>query len=374
MSLFLGGSSLVLPAEITSPRGPMTVQPLLEVTRGNIVEAIHYGAIAVVDSNGKLIASHGDSRAVAFLRSSAKPFQALPFVERGGAEHFDYTAPELSISCASHEGSRLHMQTVELLQKKIGIEEHHLQCGVHMPGDAEEFQVLIREGRRPTPNHNNCSGKHTSMLAHAKMRGLPLASYLDPAHPIQQDILMSFSGMCSIPSEDISPGIDGCSAPNFAVPLFNAALAMARLCDPHDLPEARAAACGKITSAMMAHPEMVSGYGEFDCGLMKAGEGTIVSKRGAEGFQIIGLMPGAIRPGSPGIGIALKVADGDASQRGLDLVPSSRVRPAVTVEILRQLGALSSKQEQALAGFGPVKPVMNHRGIITGQSRPVFEL
>jgi L-asparaginase II len=354
----------------------MTVppQPLLEVTRGNIVESIHEGSIAVVDSNGKLIASYGDPKAVAFLRSSAKPFQAIPFVERGGAEHFNYTPGELAITCASHEGSALHVQAVEALQKKIGIEENRLQCGVHMPGDADEFKSLIISSRRPTQNHNNCSGKHTSMLAHAKMRGLPLETYLDLDHPIQRDILASFSEMCLIPSDEVSLGIDGCSAPNFAVPLFNAALAMARMCDPRELSEARAATCSKITGAMTAHSEMVSGYGEFDCELMKAGQGKIVCKRGAEGFQIIGLMPGAIRPDSPGLGIAFKVADGDASQRDVNLRSGNRVRPAVTLEILRQLGALSSKQEQALAGFGPVKSIKNHRGIVTGQSRPVFEL
>lgn len=355
-------------------RNSIPFQPLLEVTRGKLVEAVHHGSIAVVDSHGKLIASHGDPKTVAFLRSSAKPFQAVPFVERGGAEHFGYTARELALTCASHEGSAMHVQTVEGMQKKIGIEEHHLQCGVHMPGDVDEFRSLIVQGRQPTQNHNNCSGKHTSMLANAKMRGLPLENYLDPDHPIQQDILASFSEMCLIPSDQISLGIDGCSAPNFAIPLFNAAHAMARLCDPRELNKDRAAACEKITSAMTSHPEMVSGFGEFDCELMKAGEGKIVCKRGAEGFQIIGLLPGAIRDGSPGIGIAFKVTDGDASQRDVHLHPGHRVRPAVTLEILRQLGALSSKQEQALAGFGPVKKIKNHRGIVTGQSRPVFEL
>jgi L-asparaginase II len=243
-----------------------------------------------------------------------------------------------------------------------------------MPGDADEFRSLIVNNRKPTQNHNNCSGRHTSMLAHAKMRGLPLENYLDPDHPIQQDILASFSEMCLIPSDQISIGIDGCSAPNFAIPLFNAAYAMARLCDPHELNETRAAACSKITAAMTAHPEMVSGHGEFDCELMNAGKGRIVCKRGAEGFQIIGLLPDAIRNGSPGIGIAFKVADGDASQRDVTLHPGNRVRPAVTVEILRQLGALSSKQQQALAGFGPVRSIKNHRGILTGQSHTVFEL
>src|SRR6266508_1167905 len=243
-----------------------------------------------------------------------------------------------------------------------------------MPGDVEAFKSLIVKSKQPTPNQNNCSGKHTAMLAHAKMRVLPLENYLDINHPIQQDILAAFAEMCLLPMKDVELGTDGCSAPNFAVPFSNAALAMARLCDPRELSKERASACRKITAAMTTHPEMVSAYGEFDEQLMKVGEGKIVCKRGAEGYQIIGLLPGVLTPDSPGVGIALKVSDGDASRTSLDLVHSTRVRPAVTLEILRQLGVLSSKQEQALAAFGPVKPITNHRGMITGQSRPMFEL
>jgi L-asparaginase II len=351
----------------------VNAQPLFETTRGDLVESVHFGCIAVVDSNGKLIASHGDPQTVAFLRSSAKPFQALPFVERGGVEHFNFTLRELSISCASHEGSDLHVQTVRGMQKKIGIDESYLLCGAHLPGDVDSFKYMILNDRHPTPIRNNCSGKHTAMLAHAKMRGLPLENYLDINHPVQQDILASFSDMCLIPSEQVHLGTDGCSAPNFAVPLYNAALGMARFCDPHGLPEARANACRKIVTAMTTHPEMVSGYGEFDEQLMKTGEGKVVCKRGAEGYQIIGLLPGVLGKDSPGVGIAFKVLDGDASRMADDLTSSNRVRPAVTLEILHQLGALSSKQEQALGRFGPVKSIQNHRGIVTGQSHPLFK-
>ena len=352
----------------------MTAWPLFEVTRGNIVESVHYGSIAVVDANGKLISSYGDPKAVAFLRSSAKPFQVLPFVEHGGVENFGFTPHELAFACASHEGSDLHVQTVEEIQKKVGIDEGNLQCGIHMPSDVDAFRSLIVNGKQPTPNRNNCSGKHSAMLAYAKMRGLPLENYLDLEHPIQQDILASFAEMCLLPVKEIGLGTDGCSAPNFAVPLYNAAFAFARLCDPHKLSEVRASACRKITSAMTTYPEMVSGYGEFDCELMKVGAGRVVCKRGAEGYQIIGLLPGALGPDSPGIGIALKVSDGDASRMSLDLAHNNRVRPAVTLEVLRQFGALSSKQEQALAAFGPGKSIKNHRGIVTGESRPVFEI
>jgi L-asparaginase II len=266
------------------------------------------------------------------------------------------------------------VQTVRGIQEKISVEESALQCGVHLPGDVEAFKSLIVHNKQPTPNQNNCSGKHTAMLAHAKMRGFPLENYLDINHPLQQEILTSFAEMCQLPIKEVELGTDGCSAPNFAVPLYNAAFAMARLCDPRKLSNERASACRKITSAMTTHPEMVSGYGEFDEQLMRAGEGRIVCKRGAEGYQIIGLLPGVLTPDSPGIGITLKVSDGDASRTALDLVHTTRVRPAAALEILYQLGALSSQQKQALASFGPELPVRNHRGIITGQSRPVFEL
>lgn len=349
----------------------MTAQPLFEVTRGQIVESIHYGSIAVVDSNGKLLASYGDPQTVAFLRSSAKPFQVLPFVERGGVEYFNFTPRELSLSCASHEGSNMHVQAVSQLQSKIGIQESDLQCGTHLPGDVDELKSLIVHDQPPRTNHNNCSGKHTAMLAHARMRELPLENYLDIHHPIQQDILATFADMCSLPADQIQLGVDGCSAPNFAVPLYNAAFAFAKMCDPQVLNETRASACRKITSAMTAYPEMVSGYGEFDEQLMRAGEGTIVCKRGAEGYQIFGLLPNRDQLG---IGIAMKVSDGDASRMGSGLESTNRVRPAVTLEILRQLGVLSPKQEQALAGFGPEKSITNHRRIVTGNSHPIFRL
>jgi L-asparaginase II len=212
------------------------------------------------------------------------------------------------------------------------------------------------------------------MLAHAKMRGLPLENYLDINHPIQQDILNTFADMCGLALNQVELGIDGCSAPNFAVPLYNAAYAFTRLCDPGGLSETRASACRKITSALTSYPEMVSGYGEFDEQLMKVGEGKIVCKRGAEGYQIVGVLPGVIRADAPGMGIALKVSDGDASRMGSGLESTNRVRPAVTIELLRQLGALSAKQQEALAVFGPEKSITNHRGIVTGKSYPCFKL
>jgi L-asparaginase II len=349
-------------------------RPLFELTRGHVVESIHFGAIAVVDSHGLLRYSYGDPQTVAFLRSSAKPFQALPFVEHGGMDMFDLTQKELALICASHEGSDEHVRVAAGIQAKAGIHESDLQCGVHMPGDTQAYKALIASGKKPTTNRNNCSGKHSGMLAHAKMRGLPLDTYLDNRHPIQEDILTGFAAMCNYPKEKVEIGIDGCSAPNFAVPLYNSALAFAHLCDPQDGSEERAKASRAITSAMTSYPEMVSGPGEFDCRLMQVGKGRIVCKRGAEGFQAIGLAAGLLGGNSPGIGITFKVSDGDLLFRTINIEPLNRVRPAVTLEILRQIGALTAEEMRQLGEFGPSLPIQNHRGIATGESRPVFKL
>ena len=153
--------------------------PLLELIRGSVVEATHNGSIAIVDSFGKLLKSYGDPDTVAFLRSSAKPFQALPFVEEGGVDHYNFTKAELALACASHETSQLHLDTVAEMQRKVGIQESNLQCGPHLPSDANKLREVISQGIQPTSNFNNCSGKHTAMLAYAKMRGLSLDDYLD---------------------------------------------------------------------------------------------------------------------------------------------------------------------------------------------------
>lgn len=347
-------------------------QPILELIRGGVVEATHYGSIAVVDSAGTLLHSHGDPDTVAFLRSSAKPFQILPFVEQGGVEHYEYSERELAISCASHETAQMHLDTINAMQQRIGIEEHHLQCGPHLPGDPHKLREVIKQDIKPTSNFNNCSGKHTSMLAFAKMRGLPLENYLAFDHPIQQDILLTLAEMCGLDADRIQLGIDGCSAPNFAMPLRNAALGMARLCDPRELSTVRAASCRKVTAAMSAHSEMVSNYGEFDCEVMRVGGGKIVTKRGAEGFQIIGILPGVI--GERGVGVAFKVTDGDKSSMTDELDTITRVRPPVALEVLRQLKALNEDQVRSLAKFGPEKTLKNFAGLVTGTSRPVFTL
>ena len=348
--------------------------PIFELTRGETVESIHEGAVAVVDAHGRLLAWYGDPDAVTFLRSTAKPFQVMPFIEHGGADYYQLSPRQIAVMCASHSGTDDHVQVVRSIQEKAGIAEAELLCGVHEPIDEGTARSMRQRGENPTSNRHNCSGKHTGMLAYVHMLasqagdGVEDLPYIDPTHRIQQEILETFANMCALSPEQVALGIDGCSAPNFAAPLRNVALAYARLCDPEEgsvAPVSRAAACHRISAAMMAHPDMVGGPGRFDTCLMEVARGRIVTKGGAEAFQGIGVMPGALGPGSPALGIAMKIADGDA--RG-------RARSAVALEVLRQLGALSPDELMALSDFGPRLPVLNWRKIVAGQAYPVFEL
>ncbi len=194
--------------------------PIYELTRGEIVESRHYGALAVVDVHGQLIAHYADPHALTYLRSSAKPFQALPFVEAGGPGAYQIAGPELALICASHSGTDAHVAAARSLQAKTGVAETDLQCGVHPPFDRTTAENLRARGEAPTPNRHNCSGKHTGMLAYARQQGWSTADYLEFKHPVQKQILRAFAEMTALPETDIALGIDGCSAPNFAVPLL----------------------------------------------------------------------------------------------------------------------------------------------------------
>lgn len=339
--------------------------PLFALTRGETLESVHFGAIAIVDAQGRLLASVGDPWAVTYLRSTAKPFQALPFVEDGGPDRFGLTDEEIALLCASHSGTDRHVAVVQRIQQKAGVAEPQLLCGSHPPYDAATAEALKARGEQPTPNHHNCSGKHTGMLAQAVLHGWPTADYIDREHPVQQRILRTFAEMCGLPPKAVQVGVDGCSAPNFAAPLYHVAYGYARLMDPRDLPPQRAAAARAIVQAMTRHPFMVGGPGRFDTLLMEATQGRVLAKGGAEGYQGIGLPPGALGPGTPGVGIAFKIADGDERK--------NRARPAVALEILRQLGVLP-EIPAALRPFGPKITVTNWRGLTVGKGYPTFSL
>lgn len=338
--------------------------PLVELTRGPIVECIHYGAFAVVDTHNHLVQSAGDPELVTYLRSSAKPFQILAFVEAGGVDAFHLSERELAVMCASHHGTDEHVRVISGIQSKIGVSESDLMCGIHPPTDPATAERMLKNNEPVTPLRHNCSGKHTGMLALCKLMGFPTADYLNPQHPAQKLILNTFSQVTGVPVDQIALGTDGCSAPVFAIPLHAAAWAFAQLADPSALPEPRRSALRRIFAAMTANPDMIAGPHAFDTDLMTVGKGRILSKGGAEGYQALALLPGAFGASSPALGICIKISDGDQGS-------GSRARTLAAIELLHRLGALDDARLAELPAFTR-RPLYNWRHLEVGEIRPAF--
>jgi L-asparaginase II len=341
----------------------MSYLPILEVYRGGVVESMHYGAFVVADGHGNVVQSWGSDQIVTFLRSSAKPFQLIPLIEAGGVERFGFEEEQLALMCASHSGSDRHVAVAASIQELIGISENDLVCGAQPPSDPEARNRLIREGLDPTPNRNNCSGKHSGMLALSILLEEPTQGYSQPEHPVQKLIFNTIAEMFELDPTEIAMGIDGCSVPTFAVPLKSAAIAFARFADPKLYSQARQRACLTLRNAMTGHPLMVAGRGRFDTQVMQLFDGAVLSKSGAEGFQAMAIAPGAITPDSPSLGIALKIADGDQG---------SRARAFLSLSILKQLGLLEYPLPEGVEELGSSE-VHNWRNLSVGELKPVYE-
>lgn len=337
--------------------------PLVEVWRGPLIESLHRGHLVAVDGNGKTVAELGAPETVTFIRSSGKPFQAIPLITSGAADQFDFTDQEIAIACGSHSGEAIHVETVQSMLKKIGLDEGALKCGVHEPYSAEVARELTRKQQSPSALQNNCSGKHAGMLAVAKHIGAPIESYDEPSHPVQQLILQTVSNFSSIPVDQILLGTDGCAAPVFGLPVRAMALMCARLVNlSKEFEPAVTDAGRRIVSAMIHFPEMVGGTKDrLDTEMIRAGNGRLISKIGAEGVYIVGVLPCADWPN--GLGLAVKVEDGD----------DRRARPPAVIEALRQLHVLSENEITALAAYAPT-PITNRRGERVGEARAAFSL
>lgn len=348
--------------ENQSPPAPKPA-PLVEVWRGPIVESRHRGHIAAVDGDGRLVASLGEPETVTYLRSSAKPFQAVPLLTTGAAERFGLTVAELAIACGSHSGEDLHVETVARLLEKIGLDAGLLKCGVHEPFDRATAERLRARGETPDVLRNNCSGKHTGMLTLSLHLGTPPELYDDPEGPVQQSVFRAVSQFSGIDADEIALGTDGCGVPVFGLPVRSMALMYARLVAPPVGFDAETRqACARLTAAMNARPELVGGTHErFDTEVMRAGRGLLVSKIGAEGVYTAGVLPCERWP--KGLGLAFKIEDGE----------DRRARSTIAIEALRQLGVLDKDAYEALAPYASF-PVQNHRGEKVGQILASFTL
>ncbi|MGE3466098.1 MAG: asparaginase [Pyrinomonadaceae bacterium] len=334
----------------------MNSEILAHVIRGETVESIHRGHIVAIDGDGNEVVGIGDTSLVTYFRSAAKAFQFIPCITSGAADAFNFTVEEIAIAVASHSGEPVHVDIAKRLLTKIGLSESDLRCGVHAPFYDRESRRLIAAGEKPTVFHNNCSGKHTAMLAFAKHIGAELGDYDSIGNRIQQRILRCVADLSGVPEDEIAIGVDGCGVPSFALPLNGMARSFANLIAPARFPDSVQSAATSIVDAMLKYPELIGGTNRLDTIVMQAAPGKLISKVGAEGVWLCGVLPCDEHP--TGLGIALKIEDGD------DLYS----RSVVAIEILRQVGVLSADK---LTDLSPM-PIKNRRGDTVGSTRAVL--
>jgi L-asparaginase II len=284
------------------------------VHRGPFVESVHVvHAVAVQD--GAVVAEAGDPAFLTSLRSSAKPFQALPLVR----SRDDLDDEDIAIASASHGAEPEQIEAVRRLLAKA-------------PATEDDLEVGLQEGRPPHSIFHNCSGKHAGMLATCRARGWQTDGYRLAGHPLQDEILAEIAAAAELEPAELETAVDGCGVVCFALPLERVAFMFSRL-------EAREGG-ERVAAAMRAHPQLVGRAGQPDTELMQALPGW-VAKIGAEALFC------AVGPG--GLGIALKTQDGD--YRGL--------RPAIAAFLARLGYELDT-------GFAHV-PVRNSRGDEVGE-------
>lgn len=319
--------------------------PMVELWRGGLFESSHSGH-AVIWGPGGIIQSWGDPAAVIFPRSSCKMIQALPLVESGAADDVGLTDRHLALSCASHQGDALHVDMTRRWLADLGLAQDDLRCGAHEPYGRVERDRLIAAGEQPCQLHNNCSGKHCGFLtASQAMKAGP--EYVEIDHPLQRAIRQATE---EVVGETVAGyGIDGCSAPNFAVSIGGLARAMAAFAAARAGGDARARAMHRLTQAMATHPELVAGEGRACTELMRAMDNKVAIKTGAEAVFV------AIVPELQ-IGVALKITDG-----------GTRASEAAITSLLTRLGVLDANHPMAQKRLPAVQ--INCRGLAVGELR-----
>jgi len=326
-----------------------------KVYRGPIVDLTHQGHIAVVNYKGELLYSYGNPNRVTYIRSSAKPIQAIAAVESGAIDEYGITKQELALICASHNGEKIHTDTIKNILKKAGLSIANLQCGTHPSLNPDIAALLKEEGVVLDNANSNCSGKHSGMLLGSKMMGDDLDSYLNINHPVQQRILKTLSEVCEYDAKDIIIGTDGCGVPVHALPLNKYAHGLAKLSKPEVFEKKREESVKRIIDAMVSFPYMVAGQGRLCTDLMATCKGKLFAKVGADGYYAIGII-------GKGIGLTFKCEDGK--------IP---IVEALAVHTLYKLGFITKEEFDALEKYHKIE-VKNHRGETVGHTDFDFEL
>lgn len=328
-----------------------TVRYNLDVvaTRGAILESRHRVHAAVVDARGELIGAAGDPSLVTAWRSSAKPMQAASFVASGMLDAVGWGHDELALACASHAGEPEHVAIAAHMLESIGLEEGDLACGPHEPLSKRGSKLLKDSGHHPTRLHNNCSGKHAAMLAHAVRSGEGALGYQRAEHAVQQAALAMVSRWTGVAANKVLIAVDGCGVTTFGLPLEAMAMAFARFAAAADRGDE---VPSRVFGAMRSRPFLVGGTDRFDTVLLEETRGVVIAKVGAEGVHSVAVP-------EQGVGIAIKVEDG-----------SQRAQHAAVIRLLQLLRVLSDDLPGPLAAFAR-SPVMNTRGETVGELAPL---
>jgi L-asparaginase II len=330
------------------------------VYRGPAVENTHLAHVAVVDAAGRLLYGFGNPHRPTLPRSAIKPAQALAVLETGALERFGFTDADLALMCASHNSEDFHVERARSMLAKAGASEADLRCGGHPPISDDVLRAWIKRDFQPTPACSNCSGKHAGMLAAARAIGADIDGYQLEGHPLQQRVKQTVAQLCGLHDDEVQWGIDGCNLPTPSFALDRLARVFAKLADAANRGEhtsPRDAALARIYGAMTAHPELVAGTGRFCTALMRAFDGAVVGKVGADASYALGVRDAAYGPnGERGpLGIAVKVEDGT-------VIPLM----AIVVELLHQLNIGTPKQRAQLDAFHRPRMV-NTVGLETGR-------
>jgi L-asparaginase II len=327
--------------------------PLIATIRGDQPENIFYGSVAVVLSNGRLLSSVGDMRTPMYTRSALKPFQAMPLVA-GFADQYALSDADIAVLCASHNGEAAHSTRVASLLKRAGRSDSDLQCGIHVPYYYTSNHLPPPEKGSYGSLQHNCSGKHAGMLMLANALGEPASTYTQRTHRVQEAIADSVAHFSGVAGGKLVTGIDGCSVPNYAIPLPALAYAYSRLtrAEPDEI---YGNAPMRIFQAMSQHAALVSGMGRNDLALNRAGAGDWIAKLGADGVQ-------AIASRSRQTAITVKIADGDLPMLML-----------IVVTVLEQMGWMTDTARHALKSYVP-GPLRNVAGHEVGHTTAVFQM
>lgn len=293
---------------------------LAEAMRGSVVENRHRGAIAIVDIAGKMVQAIGDVERPVFPRSSIKSIIALPLVESGAADAYGLGDADLAFASSSHSGEPAHLARAASMLAACGLDASALECGPDWPY-GEQGQTGTRQyaasGGQPARICHNCSGKHSGLLCTAVHSGTEHRNYIQHDHPIQNNVRQALEAVTGAAHEERFRGTDGCSIPNYAIPLKNIALGMARMVTGRGLDADRAKAAQSIVTACMNEPFYVAGTDRICTKLMQSAPGEIFAKYGADGVYAIGLP-------KLGLGIGLKCEDG--SPRAAEVMAAGIIR------------------------------------------------